>query len=416
MPSADQAFPGTIMDDLPDWITQPSGRILSIGRSHLHAVVTLFRLTVLTLIRLAIYARFLNGTCSKVRERSYAYVVLMPSGASGCEDPIATHQSWDMAKLYLHFTLAQFLDCVFDGLKTLLGIPLSDEYVATPHVHAVSVTIELGALNDSYNKTDTSGPLLFLCGYDARHEACLKKKTLQKRGLVFRQHGVDVLRRRQWRDATVITRVARGLTITIQAESMARVACRRLPGTQSSLAATTVPKAPNMQSMYPTASGSGTALYGLGISDVAFGPQSFPSSHSLPDVALTGADRDRDMNSPEAFRHNIHLVHQQVLRIQSLARSALVEIEHAYHPRRSPTPAYMVALKQALQTLVDQLRQSGVGALPLMNPTDPLPTEETLMADLEKSIKHEYDDLKRLSSDATVVFNLLNVAEQGLRR
>lgn len=78
----------------------------------------------------------------------------------------------------------------------------------------------------------------------------------------------------------------------------------------------------------------------------------------------------------------------------------------------------MLALRQALQSTIELLRQSGVGALPLLTPTDTLPplTEETFMADLEKSIKHEYDELKKLSNDSTVVYNLLSAAEQGLRR
>lgn len=74
-----------------------------------------------------------------------------------------------------------------------------------------------------------------------------------------------------------------------------------------------------MQAMFPQ-SNSQPALYGLGISDVAFASQPFASSHSLTD--LNGGDA----SSPEAFRHNIHLVHQQVARIQGLASSALAEM------------------------------------------------------------------------------------------
>ena len=81
-----------------------------------------------------------------------------------------------------------------------------------------------------------------------------------------------------------------------------------------------------MQSMFPSTSSSNSALFGLGISDVSFGSQTFPSASALSDVAMTGADRDRDLNTQEAFRHNMQLVHQQVLRIQGLARSALDEM------------------------------------------------------------------------------------------
>ena len=75
--------------------------------------------------------------------------------------------------------------------------------------------------------------------------------------------------------------------------------------------------------MFPSSSSQPT-LYGLGISDVSFASQTFPSSQSLSD--LPGGDA----SSPEAFRHNIHLVHQQVARIQSLASSALAEMWVSY--------------------------------------------------------------------------------------
>ena len=78
--------------------------------------------------------------------------------------------------------------------------------------------------------------------------------------------------------------------------------------------------------MYPSTSSSNSALFGLGISDVSFGSQTFPSANTLSDVTMTGTDRDRDLNTQEAFRHNMQLVHQQILRIQGLSRSALDEM------------------------------------------------------------------------------------------
>lgn len=76
----------------------------------------------------------------------------------------------------------------------------------------------------------------------------------------------------------------------------------------------------------------------------------------------------------------------------------------------------MNELKDALQTLVEFLRQSGVGALPLLNATDSLPTEDKLMADLSKSTEHEYANHQRVQESSAVVFNLLSSADQALRR
>lgn len=79
----------------------------------------------------------------------------------------------------------------------------------------------------------------------------------------------------------------------------------------------------------------------------------------------------------------------------------------------------MTALKGALQELVELLRQSGVGALPLLNPaaTEGLPPpEDKLMADLTQSIEHEYAKYKRMQENSAVVLNLLSSAEQVLRR
>ncbi len=76
----------------------------------------------------------------------------------------------------------------------------------------------------------------------------------------------------------------------------------------------------------------------------------------------------------------------------------------------------MTALKEALQSLVGLLRHSGVGALPLLNPTDPVPTEETLVVDTTKSIEVQYAKYKRLQESSSVVYNLLSSAEQSLRR
>lgn len=77
-----------------------------------------------------------------------------------------------------------------------------------------------------------------------------------------------------------------------------------------------------MQTIYPP-SASSSALYGLGISDVPYGTQNYQPTHStLANVPILVGD----VTSPEAFRNCIHLVHQQVNRVQTLARKALADM------------------------------------------------------------------------------------------
>ncbi|KAK2467562.1 hypothetical protein APHAL10511_000417 [Amanita phalloides] len=94
-----------------------------------------------------------------------------------------------------------------------------------------------------------------------------------------------------------------------------------------------------------------------------------PSSYLQTSVGTSG-----DPNSPETFRHNLQLVQQHTLQVQSLARSALAGIQNAYHPGTSPsqTSADLANLKQAIHNLLEAMRQSGVGALPVLEL--PLPT------------------------------------------
>ncbi|OSC98915.1 hypothetical protein PYCCODRAFT_1480321 [Trametes coccinea BRFM310] len=128
-------------------------------------------------------------------------------------------------------------------------------------------------------------------------------------------------------------------------------------------------------------------------------------------ASLPGAD----VNSPEVFKQNIQLVQGQIVRVQSLARSALTGIEHAYHPGTNPvqTAADIAALKQALAVIVDFLRQTGVGALPLDSP--PVPdnrTEEQLIAEATRAVQALYERQKRLQEGASVVANLLGAVDQ----
>ncbi|EKM52934.1 uncharacterized protein PHACADRAFT_185758 [Phanerochaete carnosa HHB-10118-sp] len=168
--------------------------------------------------------------------------------------------------------------------------------------------------------------------------------------------------------------------------------------------------------MFPSSS-SQTSLYGpLGFSDVSFGSQQF-SSQSLSDSSLAASER----NPQDEFKHNIHVVQQHLARIQGLARSVLSGIEHAYQPGTNPiqTATEAESLKQMLHELAEFLKQTGVGALPLLDPASPLaalPTEEKLLEDTTKSIEAEYVKHQRMQESAATVVNLLTALDQSLRK
>ena len=67
----------------------------------------------------------------------------------------------------------------------------------------------------------------------------------------------------------------------------------------------------------------------------------------------------------------------------------------------------------ALDSLMQLLRSTGVGALPVLPPTGTQgeqttpPTEAQLLADANKSIQMLYESLKRKQESAAVVANLL---------
>ncbi|KAI0338460.1 hypothetical protein BDW22DRAFT_1432496 [Trametopsis cervina] len=148
---------------------------------------------------------------------------------------------------------------------------------------------------------------------------------------------------------------------------------------------------------------------GLGFADTAFVGAHF-GSNTVPQTLVD------DPNSPEAFKQSVNLIQQQLLRVQDLARSALSGIENSYRPGNSTTQTteYLTALRQSLQLLIDLLRQSGVGALPMLDANDPLGsllTEEALLAHVTQSIETEYARQKRIQDGASVVFNLLGAAE-----
>ncbi|KAI0329356.1 hypothetical protein GY45DRAFT_1224398, partial [Cubamyces sp. BRFM 1775] len=196
---------------------------------------------------------------------------------------------------------------------------------------------------------------------------------------------------------------------------------------------------------------------GLGFSSLNFdvsgnlGLQPSFSSQTLLGSQGSASLPGADLNSPEMFKQNIQLAQDQVLRVQALASSALAGIEHAYHPRTSPvqTAADIAALKQAIQVLVDFLRQTGVGALPLDPPAPGTlaPTaasastaagagagaagagagatgtgtvgadgqaaggEEQLVAEATRAVQALYERQRRIQEGASVVANLLGAPE-----
>lgn len=138
-------------------------------------------------------------------------------------------------------------------------------------------------------------------------------------------------------------------------------------------------------------------------------------SQPLPDPSHLG-----DPNSPEVFKQYIHLVIQHLARVQGLARSAMAGIEQAYRPGTNPiqTTADIVTLKQATQALLDVLRQTGVGALPMPSsePMADFPTEESLMANTTRALQVLYDRQKQMQESSAVASNLLGAVDQAVKK
>ena len=183
-----------------------------------------------------------------------------------------------------------------------------------------------------------------------------------------------------------------------------------------------------------------------------------PSS-SFPASTASSTSTLADPNSPELFKHNVQVAMEQVARVNALARSALngmsvrpaciqtlstltaplslsdktptrqasIQYRHKvrtlYSPylciyRNSGCPADLTALDQAMHTLADMLRQSGVGAYPLPAPdaqNASAQTEEELIADTTRGVQQLYDEFKRMQESSAVVVNLL-AAPEGLGR
>ncbi|KAG2072065.1 hypothetical protein BDR04DRAFT_1097348 [Suillus decipiens] len=126
-----------------------------------------------------------------------------------------------------------------------------------------------------------------------------------------------------------------------------------------------------------------------------------------------------DPNSPEVLKQNVQIALDHVARIQSLARNCLHSIQNAYQAGNSPahTTAELAALTQALRTLAEFLRQTGVGAYPM--PPSPEsqsassipPTEQQLIDTTAREVQVLYERLKRIQESNTVAVNLLGAAD-----
>ncbi|KAG5650722.1 hypothetical protein H0H81_011269, partial [Sphagnurus paluster] len=80
----------------------------------------------------------------------------------------------------------------------------------------------------------------------------------------------------------------------------------------------------------------------------------------------------------------------------------------------------IATLKQTVQSLVDLLSQSGVGALPLLpvpssTQTVTAPTEQAMLSQANRSIQFIYEQLKRSQDSAAVVANLLGAQERSTK-
>ncbi|KAJ7314751.1 hypothetical protein DFH08DRAFT_894720 [Mycena albidolilacea] len=169
---------------------------------------------------------------------------------------------------------------------------------------------------------------------------------------------------------------------------------------------------------------SGPSMTGYPSLQQNFNPvQGFPSNPPFLSQSTSqehSLHQGTDPNSPELFRQNLQLVQQNVLQLQEIAKRALDGIQHAYRTGRTPTQteADLATLKQTLQMVSEQMRQTGVGGLPLLpvpddgHPPPALPTEDEMIAQATRAVQVSYDQLKRGQDSAAVVANLLTSVER----
>ncbi|KAL0960464.1 hypothetical protein HGRIS_005507 [Hohenbuehelia grisea] len=145
-----------------------------------------------------------------------------------------------------------------------------------------------------------------------------------------------------------------------------------------------------------------------------------------------------DPNSPEMFRQNAQIIQHHITRLQDLAQRALLGISNAYQPGRNPihAEADLSTLKQELHLVLEMMRVSGVGALPLLStppadaatPAAPgappsattssaaaeansraaaLLQDDRLLEDTRRRVNTVYEQQRRMHAVAETVANLL---------
>ncbi|KAF9445883.1 hypothetical protein P691DRAFT_805046 [Macrolepiota fuliginosa MF-IS2] len=126
------------------------------------------------------------------------------------------------------------------------------------------------------------------------------------------------------------------------------------------------------------------------------------------------ADPGVDPNSPEAFKQSLRLVEERLTNLRAHSRRALAGIKNAYHIGSNPSQTQddIDAVKHALAILAKDMRESGIGALPVLetnsNGQTEVPTEAKLMEKAGKGVQIHFEKLKRAQESAAVVANLLS--------
>ncbi|KAF9482950.1 hypothetical protein BDN70DRAFT_373863 [Pholiota conissans] len=172
---------------------------------------------------------------------------------------------------------------------------------------------------------------------------------------------------------------------------------------------------------------------------------SFPNVPTVPQQPFLTQDPHQlsqsqaDLGSPEAFKENLQVVLEQVLQVQEFARRALTcmyvgviarlsvcggcgsdaailyDRQNAYQTgnSRQNTDATLTRLKQMLALVIETMRQSGVGALPVLQTIDGMPpavpTEAELLASTAQNLSTLYQKLQRSQDSAAVAANLLSM-------
>lgn len=203
------------------------------------------------------------------------------------------------------------------------------------------------------------------------------------------------------------------------------------------------PAPPNYTSASQLSNFSSSINYsGSGSSDATFSQQYLSEAYLPQDALLSGPD----MNTPEGFLQNIQTAVGEIEKLQLLVRTVLTSmcVQHplahvctliasfsfrqsAYQPGIAPhhTQANITRLQYQLALTIEFLRQSGVGALPVVpmpsNPTGSMtsmpsiPSEAVLMENTTKNMQILYDQLERKQESAGIVANLLVLEKEKER-